>query len=316
MERLFFNSVGRIRSGWRFLFFAFAFWLCAAVVFTVVFSFATFAPVFQDFLNGNWGFVVQNLINLSVAAGVAFACQKLLEDLPVKTLGWTFHDFWWRDFVFGIVIGISALLAAVGIAAAAGAMSFRVNQFAFVPAAFASSLFSSGVIFLVGAAAEETLFRGYALQTLTRARLAWLAVLLTSLPFALGHLNNPNVIPAFTFANTALAGIWFGAAYLKTRSLWFPFAMHFVWNWAQAQFFGIPVSGITRLTPVPLLESSTVESLNWISGGKYGIEGGAACTVALALATVTVWLLPFPKPDAELFALTNQENPIVAPRQV
>ena len=62
------------------------------------------------------------------------------------------------------------------------------------------------------------LFRGYPLQTLTRANLAWLGVLLTSVPFAAVHLRNPNVVPGFTFINTALAGLWLAVAYLRTRS--------------------------------------------------------------------------------------------------
>jgi membrane protease YdiL (CAAX protease family) len=131
------------------------------------------------------------------------------------------------------------------------------------------------------------LFRGYPLQTLTRANLAWLGVLLTSVPFAAVHLNNPHAVPGFTFVNTALAGVWLAVAYLRTRSLWLPLALHWSWNWAQASL-GFPVSGIERFAPAPLLQAINAGP-DWLTGGAYGIEGGAACTVALLISTLVIW---------------------------
>jgi hypothetical protein len=141
---------------------------------------------------------------------------------------------------------------------------------------------------MFAAAAEEMLFRGYPLQTLTRARLAWLGVFLTSVPFAAVHLRNPNVVPGFTFINTALAGLWLAVAYLRTGSLWLPFGLHWSWNWVQAALLGLPVSGIERITPAPLLKATNLGP-DWLTGGAYGIEGGAACTLALLISTVVIW---------------------------
>jgi hypothetical protein len=156
------------------------------------------------------------------------------------------------------------------------------------PQSIAATVATSALVFLFAAAAEEMLFRGYPLQTLTRAKLAWLGVLLTSVPFALVHLKNPNVVPVFTFLNTALAGLWLAVAYLRTRSLWLPLGLHWSWNWAQASLLGLPVSGIDRLAPAPLLRA--VDSgPAWLTGGAYGIEGGGACTVALLVSTLIIW---------------------------
>jgi hypothetical protein len=77
------------------------------------------------------------------------------------------------------------------------------------------------------------------LQTLSRAHLAWLGVLLTSVPFALIHLWNPHVVRGVTFTNTALAGVWLALAYLRTRSLWLPLGIHWSWNWALGSIFGL-----------------------------------------------------------------------------
>lgn len=307
MSFLFFNAVGRVRSGWRFLLFVCAFLFCLTAIQGAVFLSAKDSPALQSLLTGNGGFIVQNLTTLALSAILGWAFQKWFEDLPARALGWKFNGKSLRSLFAGIGFGLITLLLAVTIAFAGGAINFNFNNTE--TNAVLQSFLTAAIVFGLGAAAEETMFRGYALQTFTRAGLAWLAVAVTSLPFALGHLGNPNVAPVFTFLNTALAGVWLAIAYLKTRSLWFPFGVHFAWNFAMAQIFGIPVSGITGITPAPFLKSTGANNLAWLSGGDYGIEGGAACTIAIAVSTVLIWLAPFLKPDAELLAFTSRENP-------
>ena len=91
----------------------------------------------------------------------------------------------------------------------------------------------------------------------------------------------------FTFINTALAGVWLAVAYLRTRTLWFPLGVHWAWNWALGAVFGLPVSGITDLAPYPLMRG-TDHGPAWLTGGSYGIEGGLACTITLAITTVFI----------------------------
>jgi uncharacterized protein len=313
MSFLFFNAVGRLRSGWRFLLYVFAFFFCAQVIGGIFFLAARDSANFKTLLAGNGGFIVQNLLTLVVSTVLAFVFQKKLEDLPAKTLGWTPDGKNVLSFFSGAGVGAATLLLAVLPAFASGALSFTPNSAG--SSAILQSLLISLTIFALGAAAEETLFRGYALQTFARARLAWLGVVLTSLPFALGHLANPNVAPAFTFLNTAIAGIWLSIAYLKTRNLWFPFGVHFAWNFLMAQFLGIPVSGITSIAAAPVLKSTDSNQLAWLSGGDYGIEGGAACTAALILSSLLIQFAPFFKPNPELLALTSREIPLHADSQ-
>jgi hypothetical protein len=154
------------------------------------------------------------------------------------------------------------------------------------------------------------MFRGYGLQTLTRAKLAWVGVLMTSVPFALVHLSNPNVVPGVTFANTALAGIWLAAAYLRTRSLWLALGVHWSWNWALGWFFGLPISGI-RLVSNPLFEGQD-NGPKWLTGGSYGIEGGVAATIALILFTVFLWKTRWLSATPELKQMTSEENPALS----
>src|SRR5437868_5501610 len=179
---------------------------------------------------------------------------------------------------FLICLQITHLLLVIALSTALNRSTLEIGE----------TLFVSILIFLFAAAAEEILFRGYVLQTLTRANIAWLGIVLTSVPFAAAHLKNPNAVPGFTFVNTALAGLWLAVAYLRTRSLWLPFGLHWSWNWAQASLLGLPVSGIERIAPAPLLKAMNAGP-DWLTGGAYGIEGGAACTIALLLSTAVIW---------------------------
>jgi membrane protease YdiL (CAAX protease family) len=243
---------------------------------------------------------------LAAALGAGYLCARLLEGLPWRSLGMTLHERWLRDLVIGSAIGFAALALAVGIATVAGGLTFSFGGGEALFAAW-KSLLSSIVLFIVAALAEEAAFRGYGLQTLTRAKLTWLGVLLTSLPFGLVHLGNPNVVPVVTFSNTVLAGVWLAIAYLRTRSLWCPLGVHFGWNWALGWFFGLPVSGI-RLVSNPLLQGDDVGP-KWLTGGTYGIEGGVACTIAVVVFILFVWRTRWLSATPELLELTSEENP-------
>ncbi|HKQ99410.1 MAG TPA: CPBP family intramembrane glutamic endopeptidase, partial [Pyrinomonadaceae bacterium] len=171
------------------------------------------------------------------------------------------------------------------------------------------TLLTSLPIFILAAAGEEAIFRGYPLQTMARSHMAWVAVVITSVIFSWGHLENPNVVRGFTFANTAIAGVWLAVAYLKTRSLWFPLGIHWAWNWTMGAVLGLPVSGIERLTPEPLLRASD-QGPAWLTGSSYGIEGGAACTIALLISTLFIWRTRLVSATDEMMRLTDQENPV------
>lgn len=307
MRKIFINEFGRLRSGWRLVLFIAAFIAIYFVVGVVVqgaylvLHSALPSNAYVDYA-ANFMF---RLLILIAALGGGYVCAKWLEGLPWRSLGLTFHNGWLRDLLIGCAIGFVALAVAVGIAAAAGGLRF---SFAGVGTTLVRSLIGWASLFFVAALAEEALFRGYGLQTLSRAQMAGLGVLLTSVPFALVHLENPNVVRGVTFINTALAGIWFAAAYLRTRSLWFPLGLHWSWNWALGSFFGLPVSGAK--VPHSLLNGNDLGPA-WLTGGNYGIEGGVACTVAMAAFTLFTWFTPWVSATPELKKLTSEENPVL-----
>jgi uncharacterized protein len=308
MNEFFFNSVGRLRSGWRAAIFA-----SLNVLFTAIFSVILFLIIRaatsdndMSFLSTSSGMVVTSLYSLILAVLVSWFCGKFLEDLPFTAVGWSFHKSWFTQTIFGLIVGVISLIIACVLAMPTGNLSFQPNDTADL-VSILQTIFGSAIVFAVAAASEEIIFRGYVLQTFSRAKLAWVGVLLTSLPFAIAHLGNPNVDYISTL-NTALAGIWLGIAYLKTRSLWFAFGVHFAWNWVQGAFLGLPVSGLKQLTTSPILQSIDQGPM-WLTGGSYGIEGGITCTIALIISTIIIWFMPNLKADKEMSALTSKENP-------
>jgi membrane protease YdiL (CAAX protease family) len=248
---------------------------------------------------------------LAVGLGAGFFCARWLENLPWRSLGLTLHHRWLRDLIVGTAIGIAAMAFAVAIATAAGGLRFSFIGTAMLLAA-GRSLLTAGVLLFVAALAEEATFRGYPLQTFTRAGLIAFGVIVTSVMFGLVHSWNPNVVPGLTFLNTVIAGVWLAAAYLKTRSLWFPLGVHWGWNWALGSIFGLPISG-TRFFSNPILRGDDLGPA-WLTGGLYGIEGGVACTITLIVFTLLIWRTRLVAPTPELLKLTSEENPATAPR--
>jgi membrane protease YdiL (CAAX protease family) len=304
MRYILINEFGRLRSGWRVLIFVTSF---VALTFFIATVLRVILIVIGPHAPSNVTSYIAELVFrtglLAAALGAGYFCAHFLEGLPWPALGLTFHPGWFRDLVFGFAIGFASLVVAVAIASRG--LHFSLGSTGW--SAIIRSMFASLVILFVAALAEEAMFRGYGLQTLSRAKLAWLGVLLTSVPFGLAHLSNPNVVRGVTFANTALAGIWLAAAYLRTRSLWLPLGVHWSWNWALGWFFGLPVSGI-QLVSNPLLEAQD-NGPKWLTGGSYGIEGGVACAITLILFTAFLWKTRWLSATPELRQMTSEENP-------
>jgi len=312
LKKLFINSAGRLRSGWRLAVFVVAYIVCLFLLTSAVR--VVYAAWIYFALDVKLGFYVQDVVYrlIILASGLAagYLCARLLEGLPWRSLGLSLHAGWFRDLLVGTAIGIASMALAAAIATAGGGLRFTFSTAGIFPQV-AKTLVLSGGLFVVAALAEEALFRGYPLQTLTRARLAVLGVLLTSVPFAAIHLQNPNFETGLAFLNLVLAGVWLAAAYLRTRSLWFPLGVHWAWNWALGSLFGLPVSGITRIAPHPLLQGTDLGPA-WLTGGNYGIEGGLACTITLAISTFFIWRTRLVSATDEMKGLTSQENPPAA----
>ncbi len=301
MSTILVNNQGRIRSGWRVVIFLVGFTLTGMVLALVGSGLTTetAVPSYKTI-------AVRSFLSFAAAVFMGWVCARYLESLPFRSLGIWFTRGWFRHLCLGLCVGLLTIGVAIGAAVLYGGLSFTLDTTA-DQSSIAGSLAISFVVFAIAAAFEESLFRGYMLQTLTRANLGWLAIALTSILFGAAHLGNPDASPVSTL-NTALAGVWFGLAYLKTRDLWFPFGIHLMWNWAQGSVFGIEVSGMREIGGAPLLhEIDRGPAL--ITGANYGIEAAIPTTIAIVLSIAAIYFSKFPKPNEELLAMTSEENP-------
>lgn len=295
IETIFMDEMGNLRSGWRCVFFIFAYLFSTAILISGASLILRNLPI-GLYDTSNLLYLVGFGIQFLTAVLLGWLAGKYFENLPFRALGVSPVGNWWKNLFYGLFIGSLTLILAVIIPIIFGNSSITVNPVE--TSAVLLTLADSLVIFIIAAAFEESLFRGYIFQTLTRANLAWAAIVSTSVFFGAVHLGNQNANWISTM-NTVLAGIWLAIAYLKTRDLWFPFGIHLMWNWTQGAIFGIPVSGSREFTNAPLLQT-TDGGPNWLTGGEYGIEGGIACTLAILAATAAIYFIPFIKTNDEI----------------
>ena len=290
MRTLFFNDQGQIRSGWR----AAAF-LCTFLFLSFFLIFGSITLIAQFPMGETATSYIPLVLPFAISAMIAIVLGwlygKLFEGLPFRSLGISFSGSWLKNLAAGCVVGAIAIASAVIIAVMSGGMSLTLNRVS-PTSAITTTLLTTLLIFIVGALSEETLFRGYLLQTLVRSKQVYIGFTITALLFATAHNGNPDASP-LSWLNTLLAGIWFAAAYMKTRDIWFPLGIHLMWNWLQGPVFGINVSGITEFSPDPVMRA-TDSGPAWLTGGSYGIEGGIACTIALIISIGLVYYLPRP----------------------
>ena len=300
MNKLFVNNSGRLRSGWRAAFFLVVFLFVSGLLILAAITAISAMPQFGQSITGFLPLAVPFTLSATVAILLGWQFGKRLDHVPFEALGCTFHHSWLKNLAVGSLVGGVAFCSAVIIAVMAGGITLAANSTSAV-SAISTTLITTLLIFAIGAASEETLFRGYLLQTFARDNIAFVGVVFTSLLFAFAHNNNPaaNVM---SFVNTLLAGAWFAAAYLKTRDLWFPFGVHLVWNWLQGPVFGINVSGIAEFSPDPILRATDLGPA-WLTGGSYGIEGGIACTLAILISIGLIYYLPSLKSEPPAVAV-------------
>ncbi|CAN5613779.1 hypothetical protein BH23GEM10_BH23GEM10_05000 [soil metagenome] len=237
----------------------------------------------------------------AVTAAAAFAAGAVLirgvDGRPVTALGLGLSRQAGVQTALGAAIGAGALAAAVLALLGTGALHYVAQPG--TAGAWAAIVLGHAAVFTVAAFAEEALFRGYPFQVLARAGGPVVAVMVTSVLFAIAHGANPDVGP-IALANIFLAGVMLGVAYLRTLSLWFVTAVHVGWNWAMATLFDLPVSGIAGFD-TPLYEP-VVGGPAWWSGGAFGPEGGLVGTLAFGLALFALLRLRGVRPDSRIEA--------------
>jgi membrane protease YdiL (CAAX protease family) len=200
---------------------------------------------------------------------------------PIRDMGLVFRAGWRREFGLGAALGWGMLVASIVPLVLTGGL---IVTFWLVPRQFGILLIDL-LILAVASLAEEVVFRGYPFQRLIEATGPTLATLVFSIAFAGVHIFNPGFTRA-SFFITVFCSWLLSVAYLRTRALWVCWGWHFAWNASMCILFGLPVSGITELSPV--IQSNTVGP-PWITGGDYGPEGSVVTAVVMLIGIFIVY---------------------------
>jgi len=216
-------------------------------------------------------FILQ-IFTLSALVFLIYIFRKYLDRKTIISLGLSFKNRK-KDLFYGFVMAFSIIGSGFLILYLTGHVSvvhIKMN----IP----DSLFS--LIILTMAAFEEEIFiRGYILNNLMTVTNKYLALIISSVIFALFHVLNYG-ISFLSMANLFFAGILLGSFYIFTKNLWLPFSLHLFWNFLQGPVFGFHVSG-QKFESIFFIKNMGNSIIN---GGKFGFEGSVICTIILVIS--------------------------------
>ncbi len=265
----------RLRPGWRVFFFLLlalaGLGLCEGASITLAGG-----------RNSPLHFLYRAALSLPFLALESWLFLSVIDQRSFRTLGLWFYPGWAKEAGTGLAAG-AALIAVVGGVLWTGGLVRYASAPAQAGANPGLALSFWALALLLAAAMEELLFRGYGFQRLVDSVGRAGAMLIFSALFALGHVGNPGGVTLVSTANTVLAGVLLAVAYLKTRALWMPIALHWAWNFVMGPLLGMPVSGL-RLHALGV--QAEASGRTWLSGGSYGPEGSIFLTVACLAASL------------------------------
>lgn len=198
--------------------------------------------------------------------------KRAIAELSLKGIG---KILFWGLFIGG---GLQCLTIAV-IYLTGSLKIISVNPF--------SALIIPFTVAATVAVIEEVLLRGIVFRIMEERLGSVIALIVSGVIFGGMHLINPHVTLVSTLCTTTV-GVFLGAAYMYNRSLWFPIAIHFAWNFTQGGIFGALTSGNEKTSS---LLSTKMEGPEIITGGQFGPEASIQSLLFYLVATIVIVLL-------------------------
>ena len=215
----------------------------------------------------------------AIIIGVIILLWKLFQKKKVSELGFTKN---FGSYFTGIAVGAVLLMACVVPVTLTGAVQFN-GVFANINTNMVLLMIPC---FMLQGAMEELLCRGVVQQLLTRNTSVPVAVIVSSLLFAVVHIQNMDtdnaVISAVAIINLVLISLIFSFVTLRFKSIWAACGMHSVWNYILYSILGLNLSGNDEIVAAVFDMRSAGDNL--LNGGAYGIEASIVTTAVLAAA--------------------------------
>lgn len=225
-------------------------------------------------VQGNRSYLLATLFSTIFGIIVPVIFCRFIEKRPLTSMGFK-KKHAVRDYIIGLGIGFLMFSAVFLVNILTGSMTFEGLNSKLTGAGLGIiAVFFIG--YLIQGASEEILVRGYFMTSMGSKHNIWLAVMISSVVFGLLHIGNPG-FNFIGFINIVLIGVAFGLYIICFDNIWGAFALHSMWNFAQGNFYGVPVSGLTMSDSI--FTTTINEEMKLFNGGSFGAEGGLATTI-------------------------------------
>ena len=288
-----FVGSGGIRAGWRLL-------IYVCIVAVLIFgSFAVLmqVPAFRNAVtHANQGRMTTTALicsefPLGIAVTLAAVLMSLIEKRPWGLYGMPLNQAFGLRFWEGMLWGVAAISAMIGLIAAFHGYSFGTIALS------SHEIISKGLLYLFGfllvGIFEEYSFRGYTQFTLATGIGFWPAAGILSGAFGAIHLGNQGegLVGA---ASVVMIAMFFCLTLRRTGNLWFAIGLHCSFDWGETFLYSVPNSGNLA---EGALSHSVIQGPRWLTGGTVGPEGSVFCFLVVALMFLIFHLLHPAKPE-------------------
>jgi membrane protease YdiL (CAAX protease family) len=200
----------------------------------------------------------------------------IYEKRSFKTLGFPLKN-WFYKLLLGLLIGFGMIFLIVGLMYIAGGVVFDSSGSQESGITAFGSVFLCLLIFGVQGSSEEILSRGWMLPVIGARYRPWIGISISTVIFVACH----GTLQPLALINLTLFTLFLSFYCLREGGIWGVCGMHAAWNWTQAHFFGLPVTGHEQ-TGGTILDLKA-SGLRLINGGGYGPEASIMCTFILGI---------------------------------
>jgi membrane protease YdiL (CAAX protease family) len=275
-QRFFRTSEGALRAPWRVVVFLVACGVCVVAASAIVMPLVGLILPLLDL-----GPLRSTEWSLLPALVVAHAISLRVDGGSWRDVGLHAEAARPRLLAGGFGIGLVAILVpTVGLIAVGWLDREPGSAGGIVPAAVRATL-----VLVPAAFNEELIARGYLFAVARRAGGPVVALATTSIFFGLLHIANPGA-SAMSVTVVALAGVFLGAVFLATNSLYAAWLAHFAWNFGMAVLFHVPVSGLPMEMPAYRFVDAGPD---WATGGAWGPEAGVPAVISMLVGIGILW---------------------------
>jgi membrane protease YdiL (CAAX protease family) len=237
-------------------------------------------------------FGTEDALNLIAYGSIALAAtlvtwpvRRFIDRRTFASLGFRLDRHTLPDLLFGFALAGLMMGLIYAVESALGWLRFEGWAWQAVPTGqVIAGIAGAFALYVIVGYWEELLNRGYQLQNLADGLNLPLALILSSLFFAVYHLGNPGA-GWQSFVGIFVAGLHLACGWVFTRQLWVPIGLHIGWNFFEGTIFGFLVSGTEGFH----LIRQTVEGPVLLTGGAFGPEAGLVGWAVVGIGTVLIW---------------------------